>query len=106
MIQATTCKMITKSTILSLILASGSSAYAHEPCNDNALSLPKAERSVTKHNAKKLVKELLKREYKGEGLRIHNIRKENGAWRVNIRRGIRTVATATVDTRTGNIHVD
>ncbi|WP_339863478.1 hypothetical protein [Paremcibacter congregatus] len=104
---ATTCKIITAALVTGFTLTASTKAIAHDPviCNDAVPSYT-TERMVSKQNARKLVKELLRREYNGENLQARGIHKDGDVWKVKIWRHIRKVATAKVDTKTGNIHIE
>jgi len=92
---------------VAFILSSGSTAFAHDPAKTahNISTMGKQER-VSRENARNLVKSLLKRDYSGNGYKTRVARKTNGKWIVRIKKRTKTVATALVDTKTGNIHVE
>lgn len=107
MTQATTQKAITVAALIALGTAFSSTASAHDISRDShTMSSAEITRSVSKKNAKNLVNTLLKKEYGGEGLSARSIRKEGDVWKVKIKRNLKTVATATVDAKTGNINVN
>ncbi len=107
MTKATTIKTISIAAIIAVASSLGSTASAHDISNAGVgVSAIETQRSITKNNAKSLVKQLLKREYSGEGFEARTTRKVGDKWKVSIKNRLRTVATAYVDTKTGNIHVE
>ena len=107
MTNVTTLKAISLATVFAVTASFSSAAFAHD--------LPKAEENVatvgdhhriSKSNARNLVKALLKREYSGNGYKANGAKKIGDSWVVKIKDRAKTVATASIDTKTGNIHVE
>lgn len=107
MTKATTVKSLAVATAIALAASFSSGASAHDvtKAGEDISAVPRSDR-ISKDNAKKLVNELLRREYGGEGYEARHIRKEGDAWRIRIKDRLRTVATAYVDRKTGNIHIE
>ncbi len=103
---ATTSHIVTGLSVIGLLMVSAPPAVAHDPSPGKDITSARVERNVTRQNAKKLIETLLKRHYKGEGLRPHSITREGDGWKVAIKRRLKTVAFATVDVKTGNIHIE
>jgi len=100
MTKTTTIKAISLATAIALTTSFGTIAYAHDTGE-----AAKKEISISKSNARNLVKSLLKREYTAQNLQTRPAMKINGKWVVRIKDRSTTVATAYVDEKTGNIHV-
>ncbi|NOZ67266.1 MAG: hypothetical protein GXP00_12385 [Alphaproteobacteria bacterium] len=100
MTRTTTIKAISMATAIALTTSFGTAAYAHDTGE-----AAKKEISISKNNARNLVKSLLKRDYHGQGLKARPAKKIGDKWIVRIKDRSSTVATAYVDEKTGNIHV-
>ena len=103
MSKVTTLKTISLVAAMAVTTAFSSTAFAHD--TSKAVSDTKIQHHVTKKNARSLVNELLKREYKGQGFKAREISKVSGKWKVNIKYNLKQVATAYVDRTSGNIHI-
>lgn len=107
MTNTTTLKAIALATVITVTTSLSSTAFAHDFSKaDENIAAPSQSNGVTKSNARNLVKALLKREYKGDGYEAKTARKVGDKWIVTIKNRARTVATASVDTKTGNIHIN
>lgn len=107
MTKATTFKAITAATLIAVTTSFGSSAFAHDISNAGTnMSSVQKEISVSKRNAKNLVNELLRQEYSGEGFAARKITEDGDTWKVQIKDRVKTVATAYVDRKTGNIAIE
>lgn len=106
MTKTTTLKAITFATAIALATSFGSTAFAHDlnKASENTSAVTN-HASVSKSNARNLVKSLLKREYSGEGYKTNTAQKIGDKWVVSIKDRTKTVATASVDTKSGNIHI-
>ena len=104
---ATTIKAMPLAVILTVAASFGSSAIAHDITNaGTGVSAVKKQINISKDNAKNLMKEFLRQEYNGKGLQARNIKGNSEEWTVQIKDRLRTVATARIDRKTGNIHVE
>lgn len=87
-------------------LSFGSPLLAHDLSKAGKdISTMEKQQHVSRENARNLVKSLLKRDYSGNGYKARVARKTDGKWIVRIKDRTKTVATASVDAKTGNIHV-
>lgn len=99
MTKATTLKAISLTTIIAVATAFSPSAFA----SDQEATENTAKTSISKSHAKNLVKALLKRDYKGQGLKAYPTTKVDGKWQVAIKYNVNKVGTAFVDAKTGRI---
>ncbi|MCF6197331.1 MAG: hypothetical protein L3J50_11580 [Emcibacter sp.] len=100
MTKTTTIKAISMAAAIALTTSFSTIAYAHDTGE-----AAKKEISISKNNARNLVKSLLKRDYHGQSLKTRPAKKIGDKWIVRIKDRSATVATAYVDEKTGNIHV-
>jgi len=99
-------KALSVAAVIVLATAFGTSAFAHNVTNSHGTTNTTNNKpTLSKSEAKKLVKRYLVHEYGGEGLRIQDITKDDGQWNITIKRHLKTVAIAKVDLETGNIHI-
>ncbi len=103
MTKATTLKIITMAGIFATATWVSGAAFAHD--TKTGADAAQKQISISKSNAKNLVNALLKREYGGNNLRARATKKIGDKWRVTIKNRTRTIATALVDEKTGNIHI-
>ncbi|PCI51164.1 MAG: hypothetical protein COB49_02695 [Alphaproteobacteria bacterium] len=101
-----TFKAISLATVIAVTAGLGGTAFAHDISPTGEKISPDEKPSmISKSNARNLVRTLLKREYNGEGYTARPARKIDGKWVITIKDRTRTVATASVDAKTGNIHL-
>ncbi|PCJ43032.1 MAG: hypothetical protein COA81_05175 [Alphaproteobacteria bacterium] len=100
MTKTTTIKAISIATAIALTTSFSTAVYAQDTGE-----VAKKEISISKNNARNLVKSLLKRDYHGQGLKARSTKKIGDKWVVRIKDRSSTIATAYVDVKTGNIHV-
>lgn len=102
--KATTIKTITLATVIAVASSLGSTAFAHDVTNAGQdVSAIETQKSISKSNAKHLVKKILKRDYRGQGLKAYPKRIVDGKWQVAIKYNMRTVGSAFVDAKTGRV---
>ena len=106
MTKTTTLKAISLATVISITTAFSTTAFANDISGDYDTSAVTAQSSVTKENAQNLVKSLLKRDYGNNEYKAGTTKKINEQWVITIRDRSRTVATASVNSNNGNIHVN
>ncbi len=107
MTKATTIKAVSFATVIAVAASFGSTAFAHELSQaDQNVSAVEKNHNVSKSNARSLVKALLKREYNGDRYSARAARRIGDNWVVSIKDRAKTVATASVNAKTGNIHVE
>jgi len=97
--KTSTFKTLSMATVFALATSFGSSAFAHD------ISKHDKKTAITKENAQNLVKTLLKKKYSGEGLKARKAKMVGDEWKVSIRKRSRTVAVASVNEKTGDIHI-
>lgn len=97
---------ITLTTTMTLSLSFGSTSYAENTASSyyNISDIEMHSR-ISENNAKSLVKDFLKRDFKNFGYRARNIKKVDNQWIVTIKDRKDFVATAYVNDTTGNIHI-
>ena len=106
MTKNTTMKAISLATVIAVTTAFSSTAFAHDLSNaDQDVATAKHQTSISNENARNLVKSLLNRDYGSYGYKTNKARKVGDDWVVVIKDRTRTIAKASVDTKTGNIHI-
>ncbi|PCI33517.1 MAG: hypothetical protein COB54_04240 [Alphaproteobacteria bacterium] len=106
MTKNTTIKAISLATVIAVTTAFSSTAFAHDLSDaDQNVAAASHQNSISKNKARNLVKSLLKRDYSNYGYKTNKARKIGDNWVVTIKDRTKTIAKASVDTKTGNIHV-
>lgn len=104
MTNATTLKAISFATVIAVATAFSTTAFSRDLSKaDENISAVKTPTYISKSNARNLVKSLLKRDYRGQGLKAYPTTKIDGKWQVAIKYNVKTVGTALVDAETGRI---
>ncbi len=101
-----TLKAISLATVITLTTAFSATAFAHDINKNHAASAVTTQKSITKSNAKNLVKSLLKRDYKSYGYNTSSPKKIGDQWVVIIKDRAKHVATVSINDKSGNIHVN
>ena len=104
MTKSTTIKTISLAAIVALTSSVGSTAFAYNSLNvDQGVSAAESQYSVSKIEARKLVKKILHRDFRGHGLKAFPTHIADGKWLITIKYNVQTVGGAYVDATTGRV---